>query len=50
VYIYNNNTSNKMRVSVEDREFTIIVEGEPEGRGFSGHCKGLPTAISQGKT
>ena len=23
---------------------------EPEGRGFSGQCKELPTAISQGKT
>ena len=39
-----------MKVSVENREFTIIVEEEPEGRGFSGQCKELPTAISQGKT
>ena len=38
-----------MKVSVENREFTIIVEEEPEGRGFSGQCKELPTAISQGK-
>jgi len=30
--------------------FTIIVEEEPEGRGFSGQCKELPAAISQGKT
>jgi predicted RNase H-like HicB family nuclease len=42
--------ANKMKVSVENREFTIIVEEEPEGRGFSGQCKELPTAISQGKT
>jgi predicted RNase H-like HicB family nuclease len=40
---------NKMKVSVGSREFTIIVE-EPEGGGFSGQCKELPTAISQGKT
>jgi predicted RNase H-like HicB family nuclease len=39
-----------MKVSVENREFTIIVEEEPEIRGFSGQCKELPTAISQGKT
>jgi predicted RNase H-like HicB family nuclease len=39
-----------MKVSVENREFTIIVEEESEGRGFSGHCKEIPTAISQGKT
>jgi predicted RNase H-like HicB family nuclease len=39
-----------MKVSVENREFTIIVEEEPEGRGFTGQCKELPTAISQGKT
>jgi predicted RNase H-like HicB family nuclease len=50
VYIYNNGNSNKMKVCVENREFTIIVEEEPEGRGFSGQCKELPTAISQGKT
>jgi predicted RNase H-like HicB family nuclease len=46
----NNNNSNEMKVSVENREFTIIVEEEPEGRGFSGQCKELPSAISQGKT
>jgi hypothetical protein len=46
----NNNNSNEMKVSVENREFTIIVEEEPEGRGFNGQCKELPTAISQGKT
>jgi hypothetical protein len=45
----NNNNSNEMKVSVENREFTIIVEEEPEGRGFTGQCKELPTAISQGK-
>jgi predicted RNase H-like HicB family nuclease len=39
-----------MKVSIENREFTIIVEEEPESRGFSGQCKELPTAISQGKT
>jgi predicted RNase H-like HicB family nuclease len=39
-----------MKVSVENREFTIIVEEEPEGRGFTGQCKELPVAISQGKT
>ena len=39
-----------MKVSVENRGFTIIVEEEPEGRGFTGQCKELPTAISQGKT
>jgi predicted RNase H-like HicB family nuclease len=39
-----------MKVSVENREFTIIVEEEPKGRGFIGQCKELPTAISQGKT
>jgi predicted RNase H-like HicB family nuclease len=39
-----------MKVSVDNREFTIVVEEEPEGRGFSGQCKELPTAISQGKT
>jgi predicted RNase H-like HicB family nuclease len=39
-----------MKVSVENREFTIIVEEEPKGRGFSGQCKELPNAISQGKT
>jgi predicted RNase H-like HicB family nuclease len=49
-YIYNNNYSNEMKVSVENREFTIIVEEEPEGRGFTGQCKELPVAISQGKT
>ena len=47
---YNNNNINEMKVFVENREFTIIVEEEPEGRGFSGQCKELPTAISQGKT
>jgi predicted RNase H-like HicB family nuclease len=41
---------NEMKVSVGSREFTIIVEEEPEGRGFSGQCKELPTATSQGKT
>jgi predicted RNase H-like HicB family nuclease len=46
----NNNNSNEMKVSVENRELTIIVEEEPEGRGFSGQCKELPSAISQGKT
>jgi hypothetical protein len=35
-----------MKVSVENHEFTIIVEGEPEGRGFTGQCKELPFAIS----
>jgi hypothetical protein len=50
VYIYNNSNSNKTKVSVENREFTIIVEEEPEGRGFTGQCKGLSTAISQDKT
>jgi hypothetical protein len=50
VYIYNNDNSNKIKVSVENREFTIIVKEEPEGRGFSGQCKELTTAISQGKT
>jgi predicted RNase H-like HicB family nuclease len=39
-----------MKVSVDNREFTIIVGREPEGREFSGQCKELPTAISQGKT
>jgi predicted RNase H-like HicB family nuclease len=39
-----------MRVSVENREFTIIVEEEPEDKGFCGQCKELPSAISQGKT
>jgi predicted RNase H-like HicB family nuclease len=39
-----------MKVSVENREFIIIVEEEPKGRGFSGQCKELPNAISQGKT
>jgi predicted RNase H-like HicB family nuclease len=39
-----------MKVSVENREFNIIIEEEPEGRGFSGQCKELPTAISQGET
>lgn len=39
-----------MKVSVENREFTIIVEEKSEGRGFSGQCKELLTAISQGKT
>jgi predicted RNase H-like HicB family nuclease len=39
-----------MKVSVENREFTIIVEEEPEGGGFTGQCKELPVAISQGKT
>ena len=39
-----------MKVSVENREFTIIVEVEPGGRGFTGQCKELPAAISQGKT
>jgi predicted RNase H-like HicB family nuclease len=39
-----------MKVSVENREFTMIVEKEPGGRGFSGQCKELPAAISQGKT
>jgi len=48
--IFNGSIWNKMKVSVENREFTIIVEEEPEGRGFSGQCKELPTAISQGKT
>jgi predicted RNase H-like HicB family nuclease len=38
------------KVSVENREFTIIDEEEPEGRGFSDQCKELPSAISQGKT
>ena len=38
-----------MKVSVGSREFTIIIE-EPKGGGFSGQCKELPTAISQGKT
>jgi hypothetical protein len=28
-----------MKVSVENREFTIIVEEEPEGRGFSGQVE-----------
>jgi hypothetical protein len=31
-----------MKVSVENREFTIIVEEEPKGRGFNGQCKELP--------
>jgi predicted RNase H-like HicB family nuclease len=39
-----------LKVSVENREFTINVEEEPEGRGSSGQCKELPIAISQGKT
>jgi predicted RNase H-like HicB family nuclease len=39
-----------MKVSVENRKFTIIVEEEPEGRGFTGQRKELPVAISQGKT
>jgi predicted RNase H-like HicB family nuclease len=39
-----------MKVCVENREFTIIVEEESEGRGFTGQCKELPVAISQGKT
>jgi predicted RNase H-like HicB family nuclease len=39
-----------MKVFVENREFTIIVEKEPDGRGFSGQSKEIPTAISQGKT
>jgi predicted RNase H-like HicB family nuclease len=39
-----------MKVFVENRQFTIIVEEEPKGRGFSGQCKELPNAISQGKT
>ena len=46
--ICNTHYSNEMKVSVENREFTIIVEEEPEGRGFSGQCKELPNAISQG--
>ena len=38
-----------MNFSVENREFTINVEEEPKGRGFSGQYKELPTAIFQGK-
>ena len=38
-----------MKVFVENRKFTIVEE-ESEGRGFSGQCKELPPAISQGKT
>jgi predicted RNase H-like HicB family nuclease len=48
-YVQQQYNKNKMKVSVGGREFTIIVE-EPEGGGFSGQCKELPTAISQGKT
>jgi predicted RNase H-like HicB family nuclease len=36
-----------MKVCFESREFTIIVEEEPEDRGFTGQCKELPVAISQ---
>jgi hypothetical protein len=36
-----------MKVSVENREFTIIVEEEPEGRGFTGQCNDLPTATTR---
>ena len=43
-------TITTISTSVENHEFTIIVEEEPEGRGFTGQCKEIPTAISQGKT
>jgi predicted RNase H-like HicB family nuclease len=46
VYICNNSDNNKIKVFVE---FTIIVEEEPKGRGFTGQYKELPVAISQGK-
>jgi predicted RNase H-like HicB family nuclease len=39
-----------MKVFVDNRKFTIIAEEEPEGIGFTGQCKELPVAISQGKT
>jgi predicted RNase H-like HicB family nuclease len=38
-----------MRLTVDKRSFTILVQEEPEG-GFTGRCIELHGAVSYGKT